>query len=616
MYASLIVTNDIRKYCSKVLRGHSEITSPSSSLHVFHALTMVSCDTLRETKMASDDSTVFKQYNLHQNSFPIMEEIRRQGKLCDVTLKVDDQRFTAHRIVLAATIPYFHAMFTHDMVECKQKEITIQGIDPNALESLINFAYSGLIKMDIHNVQSLLVGASFLQLQQVRNACCDFLKRRLHPNNVLGIRQFADTLGCSKLVDAANKFIQKHFIEASRSEEFMNLNFNDVKEIISRDELHVISEEQVFESVILWVKRDQELRKDHLPELLTRVRMPLLTPHYLSDKVATEEMIKSSHRCRDLLDEAKDYHLMPERRHLVQSFRTRPRCCSDIMGMIYAVGGLTKSGDSLSTVEVFDPVVGRWQMAEAMSMLRSRVGVAVMRNKLYAIGGYNGSERLSTVEVFDPENKLWNKVAPMNCKRSAVGAAALFDRLYACGGYDGVSSLNTVECYNADTNEWMMVTSMTKHRSAAGVVAFEGYIYTMGGHDGLSIFDSVERYDIQTGQWLPVPPMLTKRCRLGAATLSGKLYVCGGYDGSTFLQTSEMFDPITGKWNYIAPMNVTRSRVALVANCGKLYAIGGYDGTSNLSTVEMYSPESNRWSFVASMCAHEGGVGVGVVPVL
>lgn len=110
--------------------------------------------------------------------------------------------------------------------------------------------------------------------------------------------------------------------------------------------------------------------------------------------------------------------------------------------------------------------------------------------------------------------------------------------------------------------------------------------------------------------------MQTKRCRLGATTLSGKLYVCGGYDGSTFLQTSEMYDSITGKWSYIAPMNVTRSRVALVANCGKLYAIGGYDGTSNLSTVEMYSPESNRWTFVASMCAHEGGVGVGVIPIL
>lgn len=52
------------------------------------------------------------------------------------------------------------------------------------------------------------------------------------------------------------------------------------------------------------------------------------------------------HSLRDLLDEAKDYHLMPERRPLLQSFRTRPRCCNDIVGLIYAVGGLTKSGES------------------------------------------------------------------------------------------------------------------------------------------------------------------------------------------------------------------------------------------------------------------------------
>lgn len=74
----------------------------------------------------------------------------------------------------------------------------------------------------------------------------------------------------------------------------------------------------------------------------------------------------------------------------------------------------------MSTVEVFDPIVGRWQMAEAMSMLRSRVGVAVMKNRLYAFGGYNGSERLSTVEVFDPDKRVWRQVSPMNCKRRLV----------------------------------------------------------------------------------------------------------------------------------------------------------------------------------------------------
>ena len=82
-----------------------------------------------------------------------------------------------------------------------------------------------------------------------------------------------------------------------------------------------------------------------------------------------------------------------------------------------AIFFFTFSGDSLSTVEVYDPIVGRWQMAESMSMLRSRVGVVVMKKKLYAIGGYDGIDRLATVEVFDPASKCWSKVCPMNCKR-------------------------------------------------------------------------------------------------------------------------------------------------------------------------------------------------------
>lgn len=88
---------------------------------------------------------------------------------------MEDQSFSAHRVVLAATIPYFYAMFSHNMQEMKQKEIVMKEIEPSSLEALINFSYSGSVKIDNQNCQGLMMGASFLQLNKVRDACADFL---------------------------------------------------------------------------------------------------------------------------------------------------------------------------------------------------------------------------------------------------------------------------------------------------------------------------------------------------------------------------------------------------------------------------------------------------------
>lgn len=62
---------------------------------------------------------------------------------------------------------------------------------------------------------------------------------------MLGVRSFADMLGCPALVDATNKFIQKHFLEVSQSDEFLALPLPDTMEIAGWDEIHVTSEEQV-----------------------------------------------------------------------------------------------------------------------------------------------------------------------------------------------------------------------------------------------------------------------------------------------------------------------------------------------------------------------------------
>lgn len=47
-----------------------------------------------------------------------MNKLRKAEHLCDVTLKVEQTLFPAHRLVLAAVSDYFAAMFTGEVRTC------------------------------------------------------------------------------------------------------------------------------------------------------------------------------------------------------------------------------------------------------------------------------------------------------------------------------------------------------------------------------------------------------------------------------------------------------------------------------------------------------------------
>lgn len=62
---------------------------------------------------------------------------------------------------------------------------------------------------------------------------------------------------------------------------------------------------------------------------------------------------------------------------------------------------------------------------------------------------------------YDPKTDTWTTVSSLSVPRDAVGVCLLGDRLYAVGGYDGQSYLKTVESYDAQNNEWTEVNTST-----------------------------------------------------------------------------------------------------------------------------------------------------------
>ncbi|XP_007632439.1 kelch-like protein 12 isoform X2 [Cricetulus griseus] len=493
-----------------------------------------------------------------------MNSLRKSNTLCDVTLRVEQKDFPAHRIVLAACSDYFCAMFTSELSEKGKPYVDIQGLTASTMEILLDFVYTETVHVTVENVQELLPAACLLQLKGVKQACCEFLESQLDPSNCLGIRDFAETHNCVDLMQAAEVFSQKHFPEVVQHEEFILLSQGEVEKLIKCDEI--------------------------------------------------QPFIRCSLQCRDLVDEAKKFHLRPELRSQMQGPRTRARLGAN--EVLLVVGGFGSQQSPIDVVEKYDPKTQEWSFLPSITRKRRYVASVSLHDRIYVIGGYDGRSRLSSVECLDytaDEDGVWYSVAPMNVRRGLAGATTLGDMIYVSGGFDGSRRHTSMERYDPNIDQWSMLGDMQTAREGAGLVVASGIIYCLGGYDGLNILNSVEKYDPHTGHWTNVTPMATKRSGAGVALLNDHIYVVGGFDGTAHLSSVEAYNIRTDSWTTVTSMTTPRCYVGATVLRGRLYAIAGYDGNSLLSSIECYDPIIDSWEVVASMGTQRCDAGVCVL---
>ncbi|GAB0093433.1 Ring canal kelch protein [Sergentomyia squamirostris] len=542
----------------------------------------------------------YKNQQHTMRSFEKMNEMRRQNLLCDIILVAEDMEIPAHRMVLASCSPYFYAMFT-GFEESRQERITLQGVDYHALQLLIDYVYTSVVEVTEENVQVLLTAANLLQLNDVRDACCDYLQSQLDPSNCLGIRDFADMHGCIDLLNHADTYVEQHFAEVVQFDEFLNLTHEQVVNLISSDRISVPSEEKVFECVIAWINYDITVRQQYLSALMEYVRLPLLSQEYLVQRVEKEPLLKGDIQCKDYLIEALKYHLLKgEIKASFKTPRTVPRQPVGLPKVLLVIGG--QAPKAIRSVECYDLREEKWYQAAEMPTRRCRAGLAVLGDRVYAVGGFNGSLRVRTVDVYDPSTDSWSTCTSMEARRSTLGVAVLNGLIYAVGGFDGSTGLSSAEYYDPRKQEWQMIASMSIRRSSVGVGVVNSLLYAVGGYDGASrqCLASVERYNPSNDEWSQVAEMKARRSGAGVGVLDNILYAVGGHDGPQVRKSVEAYNPERNVWYPVADMSFCRRNAGVVAHDGLLYVVGGDDGTSNLFSVEVYCPDTDTWRILPS----------------
>ncbi|XP_063227513.1 kelch-like protein 5 [Bacillus rossius redtenbacheri] len=545
-----------------------------------------------------------------------MEAYLTKNQLTDVTLVAGSRRIPAHRLVLSAASGYFAAMFTSDLREASQSEVMLRDVDGDALWTLVHYCYTGSIELHEETVETLLATACLFQLTEVVDACCAFLTKQLHPSNCIGIRSFADFQGCMDLLASAHSYTTEHFMEVIRNQEFLLLAADEVAKLLASDDLNVPNEEFIFHALVSWIKHDEGNRKKDVSRLLSLVRLPLLSPAFLADFIETSPLFREDRACQELVMEALKYHLLPERRPMLQSPRTRPR--KSTVGALYAVGGMDAHKGSIS-IEKYDLRTNCWSTVAKMSGRRLQFGVAVLDDRLYVVGGRDGLKTLNSVECYDMKSQAWTSLPPMSTHRHGLGVGVLEGPLYAVGGHDGWSYLNTVERWDPQARQWSYVAPMSMQRSTVGVAVLNGKLYAVGGRDGSACLCTVECYDPHTNRWSPCASMSRRRGGVGVGVINGYLYALGGHDApasnpsASRFDCVERYDPKTDAWTKVACMGVGRDGVGVSLLGDRLFAVGGYDGQQYLRLVEAYDAQSNDWHQVAPLNTGRAGACVVVV---
>ncbi|XP_048765786.1 kelch-like protein 26 [Ostrea edulis] len=562
--------------------------------------------------------------NMTDNTLPLMEmslkarnhfekivqgldDLRQKSLLCDYTLKADEESFAVHKVVMVACSDYFQAMLTSNMKECHEDIVELKGISANGLKIIVDFAYTGELKLNTQNVEDVLSAATHLQVSDAMDLCSKYLEASISVRNCVDILNIAELYSLVSLCQASRQFMLHNFEELAESEQYSMMNNVQLAQLLAENSLRVSSEFLLFNLVLKWIRYDPGEREQFVSVLIENIKLPLMSGGELVEKVSKVPIMKQNPDCSKLLTEAKDYHIVVSKQPLLQNKRTEVRSDTKVLVMCHA-----------SNLETFNFGSNkRGYLREAIVPLYNP-SVAVVDNFLYTCGGkYEGagsSTDIATARCFryDPRFDTWFELASMNEPRKDFVMLALDSKLYAIAGQDENKVMHTVECYDITTNEWEMKQPLSRHVYGHAGCVCSDKIYVSGGQVFVGTWKKLFAYSPSEDTWEERASMLQNRLNHVMMEVKEKIYVIGGniedvYGFPIPIAEIERYCPSANQWTVCkAKFNIREAGSCVLNNT--ILIVGGIGGEHYVSEyVQKYDPEKDKVEIVEHFATRING---------
>ena len=544
-------------------------------------------------------TTIVYETNLKKTNevLAYADECRQNRSNTDVCVKAGEKSFYAHRLILSCYSLYFRGMFQSEMKEKFADAVEIEGVDETSLESLIEFIYSGKVSINKENVYHLLAASDYLQIEQAKQFCFNFLSRTLSVSTCFEISNMADTYRDNDLSNKTFQFIVDNFHQVSINENFMSQSKQNIHDLISKMNLICIDKRLIHDAIIGWVNHNESRKKD-FAELFQLLDLSKLSSPFLAETILTETLVTENQFCYDevekILQTRKYYGPISNNALTILScggVETRTEaivvynddqkvypallpgrtdhCSLKLDGFVYCIGGESNYSSTCLTQKMsINEANIKWEKVDSMQVARSRFGAAVYKNGFAVAGGWSHVAEKSA-EFYNPSHNQWSPLPKLNECRWNNALVSCDDKLFCLGGYDSNKRLlSSVEMLCDLTGSWKPFKSMQTPKIAFAAVNCKNTIYAIGGcHDDQQVVTkAVEKYDYRLNRWVFVKEMKVERYGHAACVMQNKIFVIGGKNASDeFVSEIECYDPEIDDWSIIENTNKNLIYHAIVA---------------------------------------------------
>ncbi|XP_055329933.1 kelch-like protein 12 [Paramacrobiotus metropolitanus] len=527
-----------------------------------------------------------------------LREQQSMGTLCDVVVKGCEESalgIPCHRNVLSVHSAYFRTVFTQDWKDSSEPVFQLRNIDSRTLNQLVKYAYTLIVDLNDNNVERIVIAAQFLQMGSLELLCWDYVEQHMRVSNYLAVHTLASNHHHPRLAAAALELTLLHFLPVAESQDFLELDAQQLIALLASDNVDVFSEDQVLQAVLRWLDHDRSERLDDAAAILQTIRVAFLSEQCRQDySMILTSALKVSPPC-------------PSQTTGETTPNTSPRASYGAREVILCLGGTCQDpvGSEEASVDVFCPSIPAvWRVMDLRILVECCSAAlldpgCILINSMHCVGRVRRNSRYTGLR------HEWRETAQVSTLRQAGALASLNGRVYAAGGFDpyGVegseAALSSVETYDPVSDSWSAVAALPVGLSDLAMVACEGRLYAFGGYNAAGVSNAVFSYDPAANAWSRLADMPTGRsgCRACVAP-SGLIYVTGGETGDAALRVHvEAYDRVTDRWHKKGDMLEERTDHECVCVGGRLYVMGGFVAAGMYQdSIEVYDEATDSWA--------------------